>query len=261
MPLKARGIGGGVLLLVAARAGLVVLAVALGALAGCPRDTYERSILALDPPAGETAQGGKAGEEQRRIRELEQGIRRYRREAERTLKATSQLEVYYKMLATAYMQRGMYQPAYEALQEALAIQSENPILYYHAAVCAASLSKAQVEAADRAQWLQRAEAHYRRALELDPGYVDALYGLAVLEVFERERPQEAVPLLERLLKRERRNTRAQLLLGNAYYRSGRLEDALAVFRDVAAHADLSPESRQEAQDNARRVEEELRGTP
>lgn len=256
MPLKNAGIGGGVLLLVAARAGLVVLA-----LAGCVRDTYERSLLALDQPVAETGQAGDTANEQRRIRELEQGIRRYRREAERTLKATSQLEVYYKMLATAYMQRGMYQPAYAAVQEALAIQSENPILYYHAAVCAASLSKAQVEAAERERWLQLAAAHYGRALELDPGYVDALYGLAVLEVFERERPQEAVPLLERLLKRERRNTQAQLLLGNAYYRSGRLEDALAVFRDVAAHADLAPESMQEAQANARRIEEELHGAP
>jgi tetratricopeptide (TPR) repeat protein len=158
------------------------------------------------------------------------------------------------------MQQGMYQPAYEALQAAMAIQSGNPILAYYAAVCCANLSKAQVEVAVRSQWLQRAEGYYRRALELDPGYVNALYGLAILYVFELDRPQDAVPLLERVLKRETRNMDAQLLLGNAYYRAGRLEDALGAFQDVAAHANVDAQ-RQEAQANARRIEEELHGAP
>jgi len=249
LPFELGRVTGGVLLLLAALAGL----------AGCARsrDPYLQPLLQMESPAAD--QEGS----DRRIRELEQGIRRYRGEVERTVKGTAQLEVYYKMLGAAYMQRGMYQPAYEALQQALAIQSENPILFYYAALCSASLSKAQGQAAERTGWLERSQWHYLRALELDPGYVDALYGLAVLYVFELQRPQEAVVLLERLLRRETRNTPAQLLLGNAYYRAGRLEDALVVFRDVAAHANLPAleAQRREAQENAERIEEELHGAP
>jgi tetratricopeptide (TPR) repeat protein len=242
LPFEARRIAGAALLL-------------LSGLAGCARsgDPFLEPLLEMD---GSGNHGQAVAD--RRIREIQQAIRRYRREVERTVKASAQLEVYYKMLAAAYMQQGMFQPAYEALQEAMAIQSANPILAYYAAVCSASLSKAQVEEAARSQWLQRSEGYYRRALDLDPGYVNALYGLAVLYVFELQRPQEAAVLLERLLKRDSRNTAAELLLGNAYYRSGRLEDALGVFRDVAAPTDAQ---RQEAQANAQRIEEELHGAP
>lgn len=226
-------------------------------LIGCGRsgEPFLEPLVEMQGPA----RGGPANSD-RRLRELQQAIQRYRREVQRTVKATAQLEIYHKMLAVAYMQRGMFQPAYDALQEALAIQSENPILAYYAGLCAASLSQAEVEAARRTLWLERAEGYYGRALELDPGYVKALYGLSILYVFELERAQQAVPLLERLLQRESRNTDARLLLGNAYYRSGRLEDALSAFRDVAEHTDLAAQ-RQEAQANARRIEEELHGAP
>lgn len=229
----------------------------LPGLAGCARagEPYLEPVLEMQGPAG-----GQAGDADARIRETRRAIARYRREVERTVKASGQLEIYYKMLAVAYMQQGMFQPAYEALREATAIQSTNPILSYYAGLCAGNLSKAQVERAEREQWLQRAEGHYRRALDLDPGYTDALFALAVVYVFELERPREAVGLLERLLQRESRDMEAWMLLGNAYYRSGRPEDALGAFREVAERSGLAAQ-REEAQANARRIQEELHGAP
>jgi tetratricopeptide (TPR) repeat protein len=193
-----------------------------------------------------------------RIQELKEGIARYRREVERTVQATGQIGIYYKMLALQYMQRDMYGEAYESLQQAIQIHPENSILFHYAAVCAGRMSLAMVDDKARTQWLARAEKLYRRALALDQNYVDAMYGLAVLLTFELERPEEAEGLLERILDIEKNNLEAMFLLGNVYYRLGRLEEALETYRRAAAAARV-PERREEALANQRRIEGELYG--
>ena len=162
-------------------AGLAVLLL-LGA-SGCAR----RQGFYLEELQKTETTGG-AGE--RRIAELEAGIRKYRQEVERKVQASDQLGVYYRMLAVRYMELGMFQQAYGAL-EARKIYPENPILFYYAGICAARLAQAQAEAEERRQWLERAERHYRRALVLDPLHSDTLYALSVLYVYELARPQEA----------------------------------------------------------------------
>jgi len=237
----------------------VLAAVLLGA---CSReeDYLVESLRTLEPPGSpaRSRKDGAAGEQ--RIQELRTGIERYRKEAERTVEATGQVGVYYKLLALQYMDRQMYGEAYDSLQQAIRIHPENPILFFYAAVCAARMSQARVDEESRARWLDRAEKLYRRALDLDPGYVDALYGLSALLVFELNRPAEAETLLERILAIEERNLDALFLLGNVYYRLGRLEAAMDTYREAAA-ATKVPERRDQALDNAQRIERELYGTP
>jgi cytochrome c-type biogenesis protein CcmH/NrfG len=153
----------------------------------------------------------------------------------------------------------MFQPAYEALDQARAIYPENAVLFYYSAVCAAHLSQAQTEAARRAEWLERSERLYRRAIALDPDYPGALYGLAVLYVFELDRVAEAAGLLERLLEKQKNNTDALFLLANVYYRLRRPDRALELY-DRLARLDLPEDKRQEAEANKRRIEEELHGS-
>jgi tetratricopeptide (TPR) repeat protein len=204
-------------------------------------------------------EAGRAGQvDDRRIGELEAGIRRYRQEVDRKVRASDQLGVYYRMLAVRYLQLGMFQQAYGALQEALKIYPENPILFYYAGICAARLGQAQLEPEERRQWLERAERHYRRALELDPLHSETLYALAVLYVYELGRPKEAEGLLVRLLEREKKNTEALFLLGNVYYATGRLEEALEVYRRLQGLR-LPEEKRRKADENIRTIEEELHG--
>jgi tetratricopeptide (TPR) repeat protein len=237
-----------------------VLAAAL--LGGCSReeDRLVESLRSLEPPGSPARPREKSPAGEARIEELRKGIARYRKEAERTVEATAQIGVYYKLLALQYMQRQMYGEAYDSLQEAVRIHPENPILFYYSAVCAARMSQAQLAGDAGQKWLERAESLYRRALSLDPGYVDALYGLSVLLVYELDRPEEAEALLKRILTIQERNLDALFLLGNVYYRLGRLEEALETYRAAAA-ATRVPERRRQAEENAERVEKELYGTP
>lgn len=63
-----------------------------------------------------------------RINELKEKIRFYKAEVDRTVKATEQLGVYYKMLAVEYRDREMYKAAYDAYRKALDIHPENEML-------------------------------------------------------------------------------------------------------------------------------------
>jgi len=193
-----------------------------------------------------------------RIEEIEEAIRRYRKEVERTVDATGEVGIYYKMLAVEYMRGGMYGTAYDALRQAIDIHPENPILFFYSAVCAARISRAQVLAEDRQRWLERSVNLYRRAIDLDPGYADALYGLSVLYVFELQRPEEAEALLETMLIVESKEIEGRFLLAGVYYRLGKLEQALELYKEIESLSEVE-QKRQEARENGRRIEEELYG--
>jgi tetratricopeptide (TPR) repeat protein len=193
-----------------------------------------------------------------RIEEIEEAIGRYSKEVERTVDATGQVGIYYKMLAIEYMRGGMYGAAYDALKQAIEVHPENPILFYYSAVCAARMSKAQVLGEDRERWLERSVVLYRRAIDLDPGYADALYGLSVLYVFELERPEEAETLLETMLTVESKEIEGRFLLAGVYYRLGKLEQALELYKEIESLS-TAEQKRQEARDNRKRIEDELYG--
>lgn len=193
-----------------------------------------------------------------RVEEIEREIRRYGKEVERTVDASGQLAVYYKMLAVEYMRGAMYAAAYDSLEQAIAIQPENPILFYYSAVCAARTSKAQVISEERARWLDRSELLYRRAITLDPGYAAALYGLSVLYVFELQRPEEAEELLEKLLTVESKEIDGRFLLARVYYSLGKLENAIELYREIESLTDVK-QLRKQALAGREQIEEQLYG--
>jgi len=194
----------------------------------------------------------------KRIAEIKSAIKSYQEEVDKKVKASEQLGIYYKMLAVRYMDGKMYEQAYKSLQEAIEIYPENPILFYLSGVSAARVAKSRIEGAPGQEWLERSEAFYLHALELDPIYIQALYGLAVLLVFELNRPEAAEPYLLRILMKEKKNTDAMFLLANVYYRSGRLEEALEVYSNIAETTKIEERARQAAE-NKKKIEEELHG--
>ncbi|MEP6918338.1 MAG: tetratricopeptide repeat protein, partial [Acidobacteriota bacterium] len=94
-----------------------------------------------------------------------------------------------------------------------------------------NLGNARRELAD----LDRAEAAYRRALEIEAEYPDANNGLGAVLV-QRHRAADAVPLFERALARMPAFHEARLNLGIACQESGQRDRALAAYRQVVASA-------------------------
>lgn len=233
-------------ILVAKAAGLLML---FSLVVGCglQRDDFLEDVLALQPPTDR-----EQGPSEAAIEEIEAAIERYRDIVEARVEAARNLAVYYKMLASEYIERSMFGLAIDALEEAIAIQPENPTLFYTAGVSAGRYAKAHTDSEESNLWLERAEAYYVRCLELDPRYDDAYYGLAVLYEFELGRSAEARDLLEELVAFRPSDYRALGLLARIYVGEGRVTDALNLYEEIAANS-KDPELRRQATENRRRL--------
>jgi tetratricopeptide (TPR) repeat protein len=183
------------------------------------------------------------------VEDLKKAIEENRAEVEKKVTAAKNLGVYYKMIGLAL----------EALGNAVDIFPENAQIFYYSAISSARLAKAEVTKPKEAQELfMQSEAFYKRALSLDPAYMDAMYGLAVLYATELGMPEEAEPLVRNILAREKKNIDAMFLLARILYQRARPEEAIAVYDDILA-LNQPDKIKSQAQANKTKIEEELYG--
>lgn len=212
-------------------------------LSACDRgeDEFLTELERIEQGSGYTDEGPS----QERIEELKSEIEKYRSVVEEKVEASGKLGVYHKMLAVAYMDRKMYGLALDHLERAIEIQAENPILFYYAGVSAARQAKAQVEEGRKNELLTDAEQYYLRSIDLDPRYSEANYALAVLYLFELDRPVAAREYLQRVIEDEPRNDRAYMMLARSYAATGETQRAAELY-DEAAELTKNDEVREAA---------------
>ena len=244
-PLRSRPAPGTILGLLV----LVALAVLLG---GCRRrpDTQLEFLAATDAEAGP-----EGVVSQDRIEELRGDIAEYQEAVNETVRRLGRIATFQKLLAQELMRAEMYEPAMEALQTALSLQTDNAVLYYLAAVTSARSAPAHITDGREQEFLTRAERLYQRALELRGDYKEALYGYAVLLAFELDRPEDALVHASRLAELETRDPAVKFLYANVLVRNGRVDEAIEVYGDLARTAP-SADQRRRAQENRDTLQEE-----
>lgn len=199
------------------------------------------------------------GEElsEERIAELTETIAEYEEIVERRVEATAQLGEHYKMLGIEFIRRDMYGEALKYLEKTLDYYPENEVIFYLCAACSARMAKAKVNSpGEQDELFQEAEKYYLRAIELDNQFSQALYGLSVLYIFELDRIPDAEPYLNRLLKKEEKNTSAMFLLARVYIYLGNIEGAIQLYEQIIKDA-ASREEKERARDNKQQL---LEGT-
>ncbi|TVR68315.1 MAG: hypothetical protein EA427_10390 [Spirochaetaceae bacterium] len=192
-----------------------------------------------------------------RIEQLRADIKRYRARVEELTTAMSRVASFQKMLANELMQQGMYEPALEALQQALELQTGNPVLYYLAAVAAGHAAPAHILDGRSEEYLEKAEQLYRQAIRINPRYREALYGLSVLLAFELDRPGEALEYARRTAQIETRDPAIRFLLANILVRNEQYREAAEIYEELSRTAP-SPEQRRKAAENRDAVRREIR---
>lgn len=207
------------------RISLVLLPALL--LMGACGDTQNRTDLATRMAEEE----GEAANDQR-ISELKTDIRGVEKLVEKTLDAVRDEGTYWRLLGMKYMDYQMWGKAIEAFDEAVSIYPEHSVLLYNRGLSASQMALSVDTPESRMAYLLRSESGYRRALALDPKYSSPMYALAVLLVFELNRPAEAVPLLENFLKIERSDINGRFLLARVYLETGRASDALTLYDEI-----------------------------
>lgn len=172
------------------------------------------------------------------IEELQDAINKYSKKVTETQLAMSQIGMWYRLLGTRYVDNRMYGEALKCFEEALKYYPNNQNLYYYVGLCAGYMSHAALDFNgsgsydQKYNYLKLSEEAYLRALKIDDKYTNAMYGLAVVYVYELEESEKAIPWLEKLLSIDTKHADAMLLLGIAYYLNYDFNSAISTFDKV-----------------------------
>lgn len=206
------------------------------------RDLAKR-IAELSPRGGppETIEG------------LKQAIAAYEQQIELNVKEGAQTGVYWKILAIRLADKGMHRDALDAIERALDFNDSDPTLFYltgeYASVVAAStLGFSGNSDSEKARYTSLAESAYRRAIDLDATYPKPRLGLGILYTFELERPEDAIPHLERYLELMSSDVKGMFVLARAYYMTESYDRAVELYDRIIART-KDPRVKAEAQNN------------
>ncbi|MBR0100669.1 MAG: tetratricopeptide repeat protein, partial [Treponema sp.] len=174
--------------------------------------------------------------------ELKEAIAKYQQRVADNQIADSQVGIWYKMLAVRYLDAKQYGNALQYFQKAIQIYPANQNLFYYVGLCAGYMAKASLDygakgastTTEKYNYLKLAESAYLRAIELEPKYGRALYGLGILYVFELDQSEKAIPHLEKLLSFDTRNFDAMFVLARAYYIQGDYEKSASLYDKIAS---------------------------
>ncbi len=192
------------------------------------------------------------------VDELKDAIKKYQDRIDDIQLAQSQIGIWYKILGSRYLDNKMYGEALAAFQKALEYYPDNQNLYYYVGVCAGYMANASLDFAakgsstEKNNYLKLAESAYQQALQIEPRYIRALYGLGVLYVFELDENEKAIAVLEQLLSIDTKNTDAMFVLARAYYVAHQFDGAVALY-DKIISLTKSDEKKKEAETNKKIV--------
>jgi len=197
------------------------------------------------------------------VEELKAAIAEYEKRIERYVNDATQTGIYWKLLASRLQDRGLHGEALEALRNAAYYLPQDASVQYNIGISAGIMAKASHAFPGRAntekeEYYSLAEKAFLRAIELDGRYLSPRYGLGVLYVFELDRPEDAIPHLQKYLEISRNDIDTIFVLARAYY----------MVRDYKAAVDLydriitltrDEQKRKNAQDNRQLVMEQMNG--
>jgi tetratricopeptide (TPR) repeat protein len=197
-------------------------------------------------------------------KELQDAIAKYGKRVEDVIQAQMQIGIWYKILATRYLDNKMYGEALKTFQKAIEFYPDNANLYYYVGLCAGYMAQSALDynatglTSQKFNYLKLSESSYLRALELEPRYTRTQYSLAVLYVFELDEPAKAVPLLETLLTIDKKHIDAMFVLARAYYSVYQFDKAVAMYDQIIANS-TSQTRKDDAAENKRQVLEAYGG--
>lgn len=186
--------------------------------------------------------------DQTRLEEAKKQVEKYKSSIDRLILETQWHGDALRFLGDEYFRRQMFGPAQEAYTKALEILPGSFSLWYRLALSHAQLATLALDPdARKARSLLAARA-YNRALEIESNHTASLYGLSILHVFELGEPEKALPLLNRLLEIEPRNTRALFVRARARYETADLEGAVKDY-DAIVNYSTDPGEQEKARRN------------
>jgi tetratricopeptide (TPR) repeat protein len=159
--------------------------------------------------------------------------------------------------------RGLHGEALEALRNAAYYLPEDPSVQYNTGLSAGIMAKASHafpgrENREKEEYFSLAEKAFLRAIELDGRYLSPKYGLGVLYVFELDRPEEAIPHLQKYLEISRNDVDTIFVLARAHYMTRNYQAAVDLY-DRIITLTRDDQKRKDAQNNRQLILGQMNG--
>ena len=209
------------------------------------------------------SQAGSMWDRPDSIVELKKAIATYENRIKRYVEDAAKTGTYWKLLAARLQERGLHGEALEALQRAIYYNPEDPLLHFYTGVSAGVMAKSVHlfpgrDDTERKKYFALAEDSFLRAIELDSRYLRPRYSLGVLYVFDLNRPEDALPQLERCLEISRNDIDTLFVLARAHYMLRNYRAALDLYDRIIA-LPTSEGQRIDAQNNRQVVLGQMHG--
>ncbi|MCL2609462.1 MAG: tetratricopeptide repeat protein [Treponema sp.] len=221
---------------------------------------FQRDADRREMASGIVAAGGGVPQT---VEELMEAIDLYGRRIERHVEDAAQVGVYWKILGSRLASRGLHRHAVGAFEQAIYFTPEDQTLFFMTGQSAAIVAGSIVDfpgadPAERGEFLALAESSFLRAIAMDPVFGRPRLSLGILYVFDLDRPQDAIPQLERYLNISPQDTTAMFVLARAHFVTGGFREAVELYERVLA-VSRDQEIRAEAEANIATVMEFLDG--
>ena len=191
------------------------------------------------------------------VESLKAAIAANEKKLDQYVQTAAQTGTYWKLLALRLQDRGLHGEAIKALQRAIDYSPKDASLQYLTGLSAGVMAKSfhalpGSDNTDRNQYYNLAEESYLQAIDLDPEYLRPRYGLAVLYVFELNRPEDAIPQLQQCLSINPNDIDSMFVLARAYYMLKRYQDSLNLYDRIIGLTN-NQQQKTEAQNNRQMV--------
>lgn len=203
------------------------------------------------------ARGKKVlAQREKNVEDLESVRRELRKVVDTKLKAGQYLESALRLLGTKYMEIGSYGLAEEALVEAEFLQPYSAFIKKDLGECCYFLAISTVEKDERDYWLERSRVYYKKALDIKPDLLAAIYGYGILLAFGYEEWASAIEQIKLMLDYDPENIDAHFALGRFYYETGDLGRALNEYLTLTRVLPRSSPKREKVEENILRINQE-----
>lgn len=174
-------------------------------------------------------------------------------------KSNYKLGELYSSLGSKYLDKKMWDNAIDALNNSLKNGKHEPGIFHSLAVAYANKAKDTGDAG----LYDKAEHNYRQALEINSGYSESIYGLAIILFYHKDDRQKAVSMVNELAMKNPANYDARFALGRFHYELEDLEKSLQVYESLYSdleklpNNDISVTYKRNCRDNIERIKSEL----
>lgn len=193
------------------------------------------------------------------IERLKKKAEEYDKRVDDRIESAEKAGTIYQKLGEKYLERQLWDLSIESLEKAIGYGRNTPVVHYSIGVAYAN----KAQELNSSSFASKAEFHYKRALEIQPDYQQASYGLGILYFYIIKDRKRGLEEMETVVRKDRNYYLARFALARFHYELNNPAKSLSLYEDLYADLQGLPDSseikayRESCKQNIERLMSEL----